>query len=102
MKRINPNICNEGNHMEIIKEHIDPLKTLVRCNNCGRVTEYGNTRMISGFVGCDNSITVNGKQVPCYFGDLLPRVLRLKEENYEEYVKGKVYRWRDGADGGLE
>lgn len=102
MNMINPNILNEGNSMEIVKEDRDPMKTIVRCNNCGQATEYGKTRMISGFVGCDNSITVGGKLVPCYFEDLLPRVLRLKEENYDEYIKGKVYRWRDGADGGIE
>ena len=106
MKILNPNILNEGNYMEIIQENEDEMKTLVRCNNCGQITEYGKTRMISGFVGCDNKIKINGKEVECYFGDLQPRVIKYKDnygtELYELYRSGKVYRWRDGADGGLK
>lgn len=99
---INPNILDEGNHMEVIEYNEDMMKMIVRCNNCGQPTEYGKTRMISGFVGCDNKIKVNGKEVECYFGDLQPRVLDWKENHYELYRKGKPYRWRDGADGGLD
>lgn len=101
MLYINPNILNEGNHMEILKWNDDEMKIIVRCNNCGQPTEYGKTRMISGFVGCDNKIKVHGKEVECYFGDLQPRVIKYHDNQTNEYKTGKVYRWRDGADGGF-
>ena len=104
---INPNILNEGNQMEVLdankyRETKDECDLIVRCNNCGKPTKYGETRMISGFVGCDNIITVNGKEVECYFGDLQPRVIDWKENKHDLYRTGKVYRWRDNADGGIE
>ena len=99
---VNPNILDEGNQMEILGFADDEMDWIVRCNNCGQPTKYGKTRMISGFVGCDNKIKVNGKEVECYFGDLQPRVIKYKENYYELYRTGKVYRWRDGADGGIE
>ena len=104
---INPNILDEENWMAIVDnskylETHDELDLILRCNNCGQATPYGKTRMISGFVGCDNKINVNGKEVECYFGDLQPRVINYKEsygtELYEKYRTGKVYRWRDGAE----
>lgn len=99
---INPNILNEGNQMEILQDNEDDMKRIVRCNNCGQPTEYGLTRMISGFVGCDNKIKVNGKKVECYFGDLQPRVIKYHNssnpEEYNLYKTGKVYRWRDGIN----
>lgn len=102
----NPNILNEGNHMEIIESNEDLMEMVLRCNNCGKPTKYGMTRMCSGFVGCDNKIMVNGKEVDCYFDDLMPRVMKYKESDDETlhsyYSKGKVYRWRDGADGGFD
>ena len=98
---INPNILNEGNNMEILEYNDDCLEMIIRCNNCGQPTKYGKTRMISGFVGCDNKIKVNGKEIECYFDDLMPRVMDYKENNYELYRQGKVYRWRDKADGGI-
>lgn len=98
MLKINPNILDEGNHMEVLEPNVDEMKMIVRCNNCGQPTEYGKTRMISGFVGCDNKITVNGKEVECYFGDLQPRVIDYKENHYELYRTGKVYRWRDNIE----
>ena len=105
MEYINPNILNEGNHMEILEPNEDEMEMIVRCNNCGKPTKYGKARMISGFVGCDNKIIVNGKEVECYFDDLMPRVLALKNSDnlklYDIYRKGKVYRWRDGVDGGI-
>lgn len=92
------------------RETEDECDLIVRCNNCGKPTKYGDTRMISGFVGCDNIITVNGKEVECYFEDLMPRVMKYKQEYQESkyqdknnlYHTGKVYRWRDNADGGIE
>ena len=99
---LNPNILNEGNHMEILQENEDEMKMIVRCNNCGQPTEYGKTRMISGFVGCDNKIMIDGKEVECYFEDLMPRVMDWKENHYELYKTGKPYRWRDGVDGGIK
>ncbi len=95
MIMINPNILDEGNQMELIEDNEDDLKRIVRCNNCGQPTEYGKTRMISGFVGCDNKIEVDGKEVECYFGDLMPRVMKYHNNHTIEYKTGKVYRWRD-------
>lgn len=96
---INPNILDEGNGMELLEDNIDPLERIVRCNNCGKPTKYGETRMCSGFVGCDNKIEVDGKEVECYFGDLMPRVIEYHDSKdaykYNLYQTGKVYRWRD-------
>ena len=75
---INPNILDEGNQMELIQDNEDEMKRIVRCNNCGQPTEYGKTRMCCGFVGCDNKINVNGKEVECYYDDLMPRVMKYK------------------------
>ena len=96
MKYINPNILNEGNYMEVLEEHEDEMEVIVRCNNCGKPTKYGLTRMCSGFVGCDNKIIVDGKEVECYFDDLMPRIMEYKENQYDKYREGKVYRYRDG------
>ena len=101
-KFINPNILNEGNQMELIQDNENPMKRIVRCNNCGKPTEYGETRMICGFVGCDNTIIINSRKTQCYFGDLMPRVMKYKEKQSKEYKTGKVYRWRDNADGGFK
>ena len=98
---INPNILNEGNHMEILEYSDDEMEMIVRCNNCGQPTKYGETRMISGFVGCDNKIIVDGKEVECYFDDLAPRVMKCHDTDDPTlrnlYTTGKLYRWRDGA-----
>lgn len=103
---INPNVLNEGNQMEILDnskylETYDECDLIVRCNNCGLLTKYGDTRMCSGFVGCDNKIIIDGKEVECYFGDLMPRVIKYHDSSNEEdrkiYRSGKLYRWRDGA-----
>ena len=92
---INPNILNEGNQMEILQYNDDEMEMIVRCNNCGKPTKYGETRMCSGYVGCDNKITVNGKEVECYFDDLMPRIMEYKTNQYEKYQQRKMYRWRD-------
>lgn len=98
-KYINPNILDEGNEMELLQDNEDEMKRIVRCNNCGKPTEYGYIRMCSGFVGCDNKIEVDGKEIECYFDDLMPRVMKYKNSKnpveYDLYLNGKVYRWRD-------
>ena len=95
----NPNILDEGNQMEVIDNSKalithDACDLIVRCNNCGQPIEYGKTRMCSGFVGCDNKMQINGKEVDCYFGDLMPRVMEYKESSnitlHNYYVTGKV------------
>ena len=105
MMVINPNVLNEGNQMEILDnskylETYDESDLIVRCNNCGLPTRYGETRMICGYVGCDNKIKVDGKEVECYFGDLQPRVIKYHDSKDENdrmiYRSGKLYRWRDG------
>lgn len=95
---INPNILDEGNQMEILEINADEMEMIVRCNNCGKPTKYGDTRMVSGFVGCDNKIEVNGKLVDCYFDDLMPRVMEYHNNQYNKYRERKVYRWRDGNE----
>lgn len=106
MEVINPNILDEGNQMLILELNDDLMEMIVCCNNCGKPTKYGETRMCSGFVGCDNKIIVDGKEVECYFGDLMPRVVKCHDSDdktlYELYRQGRMYRWRDGADGGIE
>ena len=107
---INPNILNEGNNMEVLQFNDNEMEMIVRCNNCGKPTKYGETRMCNGFVGCDNKIKVDGEEIECYFDDLMPRIKRCKEEYYKGNMKdnnnlyhtGKVYRWRDLADGGIK
>ena len=98
-KQINPNILDEGNQMIILQDNVDEMEIIVRCNNCGKPTKYAETRMCSGFVGCDNTIKVNGKKIQCYFDDLMPRVMRYKNSNIEAerdlYRNGIVYRYRD-------
>lgn len=93
---INPNVLNEGNHLEILEYNDDEMEMIVRCNNCGQPTKYGETRMCSGFIGCDNKISINDKEVECYFDDLMPRIMEYKNNQYDKYREGKVYRWRDG------
>ena len=99
---INPNILDEGNQMELLEDNEDEMKRIVRCNNCGQPTEYGMTRMCSGFVGCDNKIEIDGKEVDCYFEDLMPRVMKYHDssnpDEYNLYIKGKVYIWIDGIN----
>lgn len=97
-KYINPNILDEGNQMELIEDNEDYLLRMVRCNNCGNIIPYGSTRMICGFVGCDSKINIDGKEIKCFFDDLMPRVMRYKENQSPKYKTGKVYRWRDGVD----
>ena len=45
---INPNILDEGNQMEILEYADDLMDFVVRCNNCGQATKYGETRIQSG------------------------------------------------------
>ena len=108
---LNPNILDEGNQMLVLddtkyKQTGDNCDLIVRCNNCGQPTEYGKTRMISGFVGCDNKMIIDGQEVECYFEDLMPRVRKCHDTAdktlYELYRQGKMYRFRDGADGGIK
>lgn len=68
--------------IELESYHPDTLECTLKCPYCGEITKIGATRMISGYVGCDN----------CYFQDLQPRVLRLQETDYQEYMKGTFYR----------
>lgn len=64
---------------EILENHDDEMKIVITCPNCGQPTEVGNTRSISGVVGCDNEY----KGGSCYFDDLLPRELAERENKYK-------------------
>lgn len=90
-----------GPRMQILQDAEEDDDVIVKCLNCGQPTRYGKTRMCSGYVGCDNKINVDGKEIECYFGDLLPRVLDARKNNKNSYTKGKLYRWYSGL-GGLE
>lgn len=46
--------------VEIVKDADDPMDVLIKCPYCGTLTTVGNTRMISGFVGCDRCYFVPG------------------------------------------
>ena len=73
-------------NVKVFQDNEDLLQVVIECPNCKTPTLYGKTRMISGFVGCDND--------NCYFGDLQPRVLKIRKEDYETYVKGEnIYRY---------
>lgn len=74
-----------GKHVKVIKPHENLSYAIIECPNCGQPTWYGETRMISGYVGCDNRLP-NGRK--CYFGDLQPRVLFVRESDYERYRQG--------------
>ena len=85
MKKARLSIFNRDSDAEIIQESEDEMETIIRCPYCGKPTTIGDTLMISGFVGCPN----------CYWDNkdgLMITVLKLQEENYEEYVKGDFYR----------
>ena len=75
--------CAEAN-AEIIEDNEDEMKAVILCPYCKQRTEVGETMMISGFVGCPN----------CYWveGGLLNTVLYLRQNNYEAYRSGELYR----------
>jgi len=75
--------------VKVVEENADELETVVTCPNCGQPTPLGATRMTSGWIGCDNLLEDGVTE--CYYGDLRPRVLRLKETGDERYVRGPVY-----------
>lgn len=70
--------------VEIVKDADNPMDVLIKCPYCGTPTTVGNTRMISGFVGCDH----------CYFvpGGLLETTLFVQKHEYENYREGKFYK----------
>jgi hypothetical protein len=76
-----------GRPMKVLVEHLNDMECIVKCLNCGKPTKYGLTRMVSGYVGCDN-ILKNEKS--CYV-DLVERVLYAKENQTDDYVKGNLY-----------
>ena len=53
MKKIKLSICNRDADAEIIEEKEDEMQTVIKCPYCGAITTVGETRMISGFVGCN-------------------------------------------------
>lgn len=86
-----------GPRMEVLEDNDDEMEVVVRCLNCGQPTKYGNTRMCSGFVGCDNKVKIEGKEMLCYFDDLMPRV-----RDAEGHRRGgKLYRYYHNM-GGLD
>lgn len=90
MKRILLN--TSGKTAEIIRDHEDDMQVIMRCPNCGQETPYGKTRMISGYVGCDNTY----KDGVCYWDDLMPRVLEGHQapegsELRRKYENGLLY-----------
>lgn len=87
--------------MEILENSRKQENEIVRCRNCGQLTRWGEMRMCCGYVGCDNIIKINGEEKECYFGDLQPRILDARENDYEKYLEGKFYRYEDNL-GGLE
>lgn len=52
------------------------MEIVIECPNCHQPTKYGETRMISGHVGCDNKMP-DGRI--CYWDDLRPRIERRKK-----------------------
>ena len=68
----------------VVKDADDPMDVLIKCPYCGTLTKVGDTRMISGFVGCDH----------CYFvpGGLLETTLFVRENDCENYREGRFYK----------
>lgn len=76
-----------GETAEILVDHEDDMQVIIRCPNCGQPTMYGYTRMISGYVGCDNAY----KNADCFFGDLAPRVVEAKKKGDPDYGTLQMY-----------
>lgn len=70
--------------LRVLKDDPDEMKAIVECPYCHEPTLYGDTVMISGFVGCNH----------CYFvpGGLLETTLFVREHEYENYREGKFYK----------
>ena len=83
-KHIALSICNRDADAEVIEEKDDEMETIIKCPYCGSITTVGRKLMISGFVGCDR----------CYWGEdgLMKTVFNLRENNYDEYIRGEFYR----------
>lgn len=77
----------------VLEDNQDLMEVVVKCPNCGQPTKYGETRMISGYIGCDNKY--RGKE--CYFDDLMPRILEAKERTEKDpelkkaYIESRLY-----------
>ncbi|QUN13564.1 hypothetical protein KEC48_03295 [Clostridium sp. C1] len=82
LKKIIASLTQPG--LNIIEDNEDEMKIIVECPYCHEHVQYGETIMISGFVGCSH----------CYWGEngLMETVMKMKEENYDEYVKGDFYK----------
>lgn len=90
MKKVFASLSNPDANPVILQEKEDEMETIVECPYCHQPTKFGDTVMISGFVGCNN----------CYWTPkvgLKDVVMNLKENNYEEYIKGDFYK--DGYKG---
>lgn len=68
----------------IVEDNPDEMKVVIRCPYCGRKSTYGETVMISGFVGCNH----------CYWdaGGMLNTVLWLLEYDYDAYIDRSFYK----------
>ena len=80
-----------GDRAKILEDNQDLMEVIISCPNCGQPTRYGDTLMISGYVGCTNEF-LGGV---CYWDDLMPRVLTAKESSNDRlrqaYIDGKLY-----------
>lgn len=76
-----------GETAEIIIDHEDEMDVIIRCPNCGQATKYGETRMISGYTGCDQPYKDGG----CYWNDLMPRVVMAQQNQDPEYGTSLMY-----------
>lgn len=81
--------------LKVIKDNEDDMEVIVECPYCHSHVKYGETLMISGFIGCPH----------CYFKEhgLLNTVMTLRNSNYEKYKKGDFYKkgyreWLDETD----
>lgn len=81
--------------LEVIEDQDDLMEVIVRCPNCGQPTPFGLTRMISGYIGCDNDF----KGGSCYFDDLMPRVMQAKRTGDPKYKFGPMYSIEEEKNG---
>lgn len=80
-----------GKKMKVVKSEEDDMECIVKCLNCGKEAKYGEMRMVSGYVGCNNIIIDN----TICFDDLCNRVLLAKKSQSSSYGTDDLYLEKD-------
>lgn len=82
-----------GRRLNVIKEGNDVyyLDYVVECPHCKKPVVYGETRMISGYIGCDTEY-IEGHSC---FSVLVNNVSWARMNMEDEYVNGSVYGYNE-------